>query len=57
MVRSGEPMSFILPEATVWLRTPILSISPSRLTLVKITPMLPVTVVGLATISSPANAA
>ena len=55
-MRSGEPMSFILPDATVWLRTPILSSSPATLTLVKMTPMLPVTVVGLATISSPASA-
>ena len=57
IVRSGEPMSFIEPETMVWLRTPILSKSPCTLTLVKTTPMLPVTVVGLATIVSPARAA
>ena len=49
-------MSFIAPEATVWSRTPIFSIRPATLMLVKMTPMLPVTVVGLAMISSPASA-
>ncbi len=49
-------MSLCSPALKVWFRTPTLASSPSRLRLVMMTPIEPVTVVGCATIRSAAQA-
>ncbi len=55
--RNGEPASFMGPDLIASGATPIFSISPWALTVTMTTPMLPVMVVGLATMVSAASAA